>query len=563
MTIALDPSKDVLVPVRAFKQLASANKFGEYDSLAEEVQEHLRLDDDKIESDAKYKFLKKNSDEFKALERGFKQLDDRIRGFPDNQELWLIRCFLAPFEGRITDPAKMIWETLESASGTANLTQVEREAREFQQTRKRNYQALATACQALQTSCSTVSDALAAFTTALTTGGAVPTTGAPATAPPATAPNLANIKTNLVKTENAAVLAALGINLNQVQPIPWTELRTKILQALSDTNKAETVRTFLTTNGINITGNPANSIPETLTESKILKNLKQEKKLYLAGFSTRSEYMARLLEVKTMLNEQVNDAQNQERLKIKTFVDSMTYNLLPAGTLATGLQDGLSRINQTLDRLQESLKRLKTTKMLHSKGLISNTEYMATLVEVKKNIEENKKIQLNEFFLITALFAALGAVFGWFTAKWAANRFGAYGSPGDHNSRRGNNQQTRDERQTQQSVTSILAGLGGGLDPEGRVVGVDGRPAPNPSEELAKLKTDMANAKTNLTGLVGEATPLLAASPTQIAQRVAATSNQDQINTTGAALLSTITAQDLVGKITAVENGITTLERTP
>lgn len=521
MTIALDPSKDVLVPVRAFKQLASANNFGDYESLAGEVQEHLRLEDDKIESDAKFKFLKKDSDEYKALERGFKQLDDRIRGFPDNQELWLIRCFLAPFEGRITDPAKMIWETLESASGTANLTQVEREAREFQQTRKRNYQALATACQALQTSCSTVSDALAAFTTALTTGGAVPTT-----------------------------TPASGAATTQTQ----------------------------------------------VRESLIVNNLKQEKKLYLAGFNSKSEYMSRLLELKNLLLEDqpttapasgaagaattgqaaatgqaattapapaVTQDQVQERLKIKTFVDSMSYNLLPAGILATGLQDGLSRINQTLDRLQESLKRLKTTKMLHSKGLISNTEYMATLVEVKKNIEENKKIQLNEFFLITALFAALGAVFGWFTAKWAANRFGAYGSPGDHNSRRGNNQQTRDERQTQQSVTSILAGLGGGLDPEGRVVGVDGRPAPNPSEELAKLKTDMASAKTNLTRLVGEATPLLAASPTQIAQRVAATSNQDQINTTGANLLSTITAQDLVGKITAVENGITTLERTP
>ena len=512
MTIALDPSKDVLVPVRAFKQLASANKFGEYEELAEEVQEHLKLDDDKIESDAKYKFLKKGSDEFKALERGFKQLDDRIRGFPDNQELWLIRCFLAPFEGRITDPAKMIWETLESASGTANLTQVEREAREFQQTRKRNYQALATACQALQTSCSTVSDALAAFTTALTNGGAVPTT-APAT----------------------------GAATTQTQ----------------------------------------------VRESLIVNNLKQEKKLYLAGFNSKSEYMSRLLELKNLLLEDqptpapatgaattgqaattapapaVTPDQLQERNKIKTFVDSMTYNLLPTGTLATGLQDGLTRINQTLDRLQESFKRLKTTKMLHSKGLISNTEYMATLVEVKKNIEENKKIQLNEFFLFAALFAALGAVFGWFTAKWAANRFGAYGSPGNHDSRRGNNQQIRGQDQSQQSVTSILAGLGGGLDAEGRVVGVDGRPAPNPSEELAKLKTDMASAKTNLTRLVGEATPLLAASPTQIAQRVAATSNPDQINTTGATLLSTITAQDLVGKVTAVENGITTLERTP
>lgn len=561
MTIALDPTKDVLVPVKTFKQLASANKFDEYEELAGEVQEHLNLKENQIESDAKYKFLKRGSDEFKALERGFKQLDGKIRGFPDNQELWLIRCFLAPFEGRITDPAKMIWETLESASGTANLTQVEREAREFQQTRKRNYQALATACQALQTSCSTVSDALAAFTTALTTGGAVPT--APTPAP---APTLATVRANLAKSENAAVLTALAIPADQVPTLPWEDsgetlgLRTKILQALADSAKSAIVRPFLTANGI--TGTDPRTIPERLTESKILRNLKQEKKLYLAGFSTRSEYMARLLEAKIMLNE-VTDAENAERTKIKTFVDSMTYNLLPTGTLATGLQDGLTRINQTLDRLQESLKRLKTTKMLHSKGLISNTEYMATLVEVKKNIEENKKIQLNEFFLITALFAALGAVFGWFTAKWAANRFGAYGSPGNHDSRRGNNQQIRGQDQAQQSVTSILAGLGGGLDAEGRVVGVDGRPAPNPSEELAKLKKDMASAKTNLTRLVGEATPLLAASPTKIAQRVAATSNQEQINTTGATLLSTITTQDLVAKVTAVENGITTLEGTP
>jgi hypothetical protein len=459
MSLTLDLSKDVLIPVKVLKNF-SDETYKNYSELAGQIFLHLSdkdkgIDEDKLKKDKKYSFLVEDTKEFKAFDEKFKNLHSAIQSFPDGESAWFIRSFLFLFGGNITEEARIVWDGLNSKEEN-RISEIDEAAKIYIRTMQDRSKKLAEACKAFQEGAVAVTDKL---------------------------------------TEFAASLPPLG---------------------------ATTVT----------------------TESY---SLKTTKKLYETGLISASDYqMAALLNQK-ILKEQTPSTTTApppdvaiEKEKISQWASSLKLTLEPIGSLTVGLQDAESKAA--------------------SAGVGAVQESKARFIKsyIKKRILQEKREQLNEF-LISLLLGALAAVFAWYTAKWATNKFNGYVVDGKVSQ---GQVRIEDSKTQQANVAAFVAAQNAGIGPNGQLMGADGKVVQPSTTVMNKIQYNIRNAKTNLQSLVEQANTLLAENPTKVSARVGATTQQQiaSVDTIATELLNTINNHNLVTKLVTVQTAIEAIE---
>ena len=456
MTLALDPKKDILVPVPVLKKFADNNKFGNYPELAEEIRvvlpEEQGIPEEKLDKDAKYSFLKEGTEEYKRLEAKFKELDANISSFANTQQARLFACFLYPFEGKVTDQANIIWQALLTASDEYNLKNVEEEAKQYRQKRQQAFTNIANLNKKLQEDISNLAPLTEAFTKAL---------------------NAAGFGSSLTESRN-------------LQSVKKQYMLDKKLYENLLIDRSEYLASLVKTKNLilELKNDVVGAAPTIIVPSlrninnqkrKVINRFKVTKKLYEHDLLTRSEYMAALLEVRNILMEDptapapaatnaapvaANAAAIQETIKgIKEFFQGIEYTLKPLGTLAVLLQDGLTRVRGSLN--------------------------------------ESKKEPLNEIVIsLPFILAALAAVASWFAGRWSAKKFGGYFS-GNHIQPSGYNQ-IKSPTEQEKIAATLLSGLNAGLGPTGQLIGDDGKEVAATYESIKSIETELTNSRANI-----------------------------------------------------------------
>jgi len=480
-----DPKKDQLVPVDAFKKFAGV------------------LDLETVKNDS---FMEKMfQDEKKRNEKKekIKAIAAAISGIkaPENKRAWFAKFFLVPFEGKASKEAKELFEAISKTDGFKELVAA---TDRYNQNFKANTDEVANAAKALSDVIqNTLTPATAQFAEAYkaqasqqaqaTPQQAAPapagTTGAPVAPPPGTLQKLKDVfadNPNVLQT-----LSVLGLGDKTIDDPKTTS--TDIINAISKANDQQkaVLAPLLQQVNLNINSLPN---PEQLTE-KLKRSLDLTKKLYEFGFIDKTEYLAAIVKTKKVLAEAqpaaapaaqpVNPAQQQSQKPKDPILSGLStltgQNKPEEGELVTlsqssgTMQQAMTDLGKSVIAESLSLKQKKLVKLNLQKQILS--EYLATG-------EVATKTQLNEFFLMALLLAALAGVVG-----WAIKTLG----PILKNSLTGTEPSGRSTKvDSAKQASEIASAVGAGYSPNGQITDASGKTVPDPKTKIEEFKKTLA-----------------------------------------------------------------------
>ena len=476
MALKLDINKDTLIPSQAFQEWAE--KF-----LTERGMETS------VQIPVIGALFRRN----KNLQGKLEELKEKIDRCPAGSDVWFSRMFLWPFGGRVTDDAKSYFDELGKKGSLDNLEAAARQANAARQTNGTNLDAACTAAlNLLENQTDGLPAAVGALGKALSTptaapaGGAQPAAGAPAGTEPTSASILQSIL-NIPEGERGAKFSPLAKEINWLsQPnvaaaIPTTEAKKntflgRLKTALDDTGKADALESLLGGLAPPVTVKQAkaalNAAP--VSESRMFSSLDI---LLESGRITQEDYnrtSKRLLRTSSIINEAPptappttppTEAEKTEaektaaiaanKVKFDGFVSSIAANCTTLATELKGLQT-----------LGKNLAKQTVAESVHNQVIKAHIKKRILQETAGKDSRE----QLNEFFLIAALLAALtGAI------AWAAAKIGDFfkGSPYGHST------PTYAPRATPEQATKAVEDLSNsitaGYGPDGMLVDAAGR----------------------------------------------------------------------------------------
>ena len=467
MALKLDIKNDTLIPSQAFK------------TWADEVLTERGMETS-VQIPVIGALFKRN----KNLQGKLEELKTKIDRCPAGSDVWFSKMFLWPFGGKVTDDAESYFNEL---GKKGSLDKLETAARQAAADRQTNGTKLDAACAAALDLLENPNEGLPAAVGALgkalsSTPTAAPAGAAPAGGAPAggATPTSASILQSIMAissdaTKFAPLATAVGwINAQTSQPkklstqtdIPNRQaFLTALKTAVNDTTKTDALTPLLA--GLNVTVDQAKAAlnaPATVAESRMFSSLDI---LLESGRITQEDYnrtSKRLLRTSSIINEQAPTPTPAEKtaaiaankVKFDGFVSSIAANCTTLATELKGLQTlGKNLAKQTV--LGESVHR-QVIKSHIKKRILQETA------------GKDSREQLNEFFLIAALLAALtGAI------AWAAAKIGDFFK----NSEYGRGTPTYSPRATPEQATKAVEALGSsitaGYGPDGMLVDAAGR----------------------------------------------------------------------------------------
>lgn len=458
MALKLDIKNDTLIPSQAFK------------TWAEEVLTERGMETS-VQIPVIGALFKRN----KNLQGKLEELKTKIDRCPAGSDVWFSKMFLWPFGGKVTDDAKSYFDEL---GKKGSLNKLEEGAIEAARLRQTNGTKLDAACAAALNLLENANDGLPAAVGAL--GKALSTTTAPPEAAPVTKESLTTslltaIAAGKDSPESDSILTTLGYGAaakDYVKTEPGTtQLLGKLKNALDNPTKPAALTTFL--QGLTPTATPeqakaALADVTAVAESRMFSSLDI---LLESGRITQEDYnrtSKRLLRTSSIINEaapptptppteaEKTAAIAANKVKFDGFVSSIAANCTTLATELKGLQTlGKNLAKQTV--LGESVHR-QVIKSHIKKRILQETA------------GKDSREQLNEFFLIAALLAALtGAI------AWAAAKIGDFFK----NSEYGRGTPTYSPRATPEQATKAVEALGSsitaGYGPDGMLVDAAGR----------------------------------------------------------------------------------------
>ena len=425
MALKLDIKNDTLIPSQAFK------------TWADEVLTERGMETS-VQIPVIGALFKRN----KNLQGKLEELKTKIDRCPAGSDVWFSKMFLWPFGGKVTDDAKSYFDEL---GKKGSLDKLEEGAIEAARLRQTNGTKLDAACAAALNLLENPTDGLPAAVGALgkalsTTPTAAPAGAAPAGAAPAgaapagAAPTSASILQSIMAISSdvakfAPLARAVGwINAQTSQPKQLgsrtsVEARqaflTALKTALNDQTKTTTLTTLLGGLAPPITPEQAKTALNAsapVAESRMFSSLDI---LLESGRITQEDYnrtSKRLLRTSSIINEQTPPtpapAEKTEaektaaiaanKVKFDGFVSSIAANCTTLATELKGLQT-----------LGKNLAKQTVTESVHRQVIKSHIKKRILQETAGKDSRE----QLNEFFLIAALMAALTGAIAWAAAK--------------------------------------------------------------------------------------------------------------------------------------------------
>jgi hypothetical protein len=455
MALKLDIKNDTLIPSQAFK------------TWADEVLTERGMETS-VQIPVIGALFKRN----KNLQGKLEELKTKIDRCPAGSDVWFSKMFLWPFGGKVTDDAKSYFDEL---GKKGSLDKLEEGAIEAARLRQTNGTKLDAACAAALNLLENPTDGLPAAVGAL--GKALSTT----TAAPEAAVTKDSLTTSLLTAitagvdspDSGSILTTLGYGAaakDWVKTVPGTtQLLGKLKTALDDPNKPAALTTFLQGLTPSLTPEQAKAALESVAavaESRMFSSLDI---LLESGRITQEDYnrtSKRLLRTSSIINEQATPAPPTpaektaaiaaNKVKFDGFVSSIAANCTTLATELKGLQTlGKNLAKQTV--LGESVHR-QVIKSHIKKRILQETA------------GKDSREQLNEFFLIAALLAALtGAI------AWAAAKIGDFFKGSEY----GRGTPTYPPRATPEQATKTVEDLGSsitaGYGPDGMLVDAAGR----------------------------------------------------------------------------------------
>ena len=466
MALKLDIKNDTLIPSQAFK------------TWADEVLTERGMETS-VQIPVIGALFKRN----KNLQGKLEELKTKIDRCPAGSDVWFSKMFLWPFGGKVTDDAKSYFDELRKKG---SLDKLEEGAIEAARLRQTNGTKLDAACAAALNLLENANDGLPAAVGAL--GKALSTTTAPPEAAPVTADSLYTLFNTAIQGEAeptppagapapaGPIAAALGYantaKAYVVTPDGKTDLLRKIKAALELSTINPAISTVLSAARPQVAVDQAKAAlnAATVIESRMFSSLDI---LLESGRITQEDYnrtSKRLLRTSSIINEapaptpappEKTEAEKTaaiaaNKVKFDGFVSSIAANCTTLATELKGLQTlGKNLAKQTA--LGESVHR-QVIKSHIKKRILQETA------------GKDSREQLNEFFLIAALLAALtGAI------AWAAAKIGDFFKGSEY----GRGTPTYSPRATPEQATKAVEALGSsitaGYGPDGMLVDAAGR----------------------------------------------------------------------------------------
>jgi hypothetical protein len=462
MALKLDIKNDTLIPSQAFK------------TWADEVLTERGMETS-VQIPVIGALFKRN----KNLQGKLEELKTKIDRCPAGSDVWFSKMFLWPFGGNVTDDAKSYFDEL---GKKGSLDKLEAAAIEAARLRQTNGTKLDAACAAalnlLENATEGLPAAVGALGKALSTTTAAPE-AAPVTKESLTTSLLTAIAAGKDSPESDSILTTLGYGAAAKEWVKAesgkTQLLGKLKTALDDGSKKAALTTFLKGLNPSLTPEQAKAALADVTavaESRMFSSLDI---LLESGRITQEDYnrtSKRLSRTSSIINEQAptpptpaapektpaekTAAIAANKVKFDGFVSSIAANCTTLATELKGLQTlGKNLAKQTA--LGESVHR-QVIKSHIKKRILQETA------------GKDSREQLNEFFLIAALLAALtGAI------AWAAAKIGDFFK----NSEYGRGTPTYSPRATPEQATKAVEALGSsitaGYGPDGMLVDAAGR----------------------------------------------------------------------------------------
>ena len=379
MALKLDINDDTLIPSQAFQRWAA-------DVLTERG---MQTSGKNILTG----LFKRNKD----LQKKLKELKTKIDRCPAGSDVWFSKMFLWPFGGKVTDDAESYFKEL---GNNGHLDTLETAATTAITLRQTNGTQLAAACAAaiavVGDGATSLPAVVGKLAVALTT-----TAPPPPPPPPGGGGTLASLKTKLLADPSLFSLFSPALQAGNIPSMRGDRILTGINAArLIPASKAKLDR-VLTAAGYN----PA-AMPATLTEQleySGMSELVESGKITLEDYNRLSNRLLR-----TPLNEgptpEAAAAIAANKAKFGGFASSISANCV---TLAAEIK-GLQTLGQNLAK----------------QTMVESPQAQVLKAHIKKRILQetagkDSREQLNEFFLIAALLAALTGAIAWATSKIA------------------------------------------------------------------------------------------------------------------------------------------------
>lgn len=468
MALKLDINKDTLIPSQAFQEWAE--KF-----LTERGMETS------VQIPVIGALFRRN----KNLQGKLEELKEKIDRCPAGSDVWFSRMFLWPFGGRVTDDAKSYFDELGKKGSLDNLEAAARQANAARQTNGTNLDA---ACTAALNLLENQNDGLPAAVGAL--GKALSTPTAAPEAAAVTADSLYALFSDAIQAEAeplpppassaGPIAAALGYAKSAKEYVKIADGKADLLRKMKKALNVAPVNTSI--NAVLTGAVPAVAVAEAqealkgvadpVSENRMVSSLDI---LLESGRITQEDYnrtSKRLLRTSSIINEEPAPAPPAPPPAEKTKAEKT------AAIAANKVKfDGfVSSIAANCTTLATELKGLQTLgKNLAKQTVAESVHNQVIKAHIKKRILQetagkDSREQLNEFFLIAALLAALtGAI------AWAAAKIGDFfkGSPYGHGT------PTYAPRATPEQATKAVEDLSNsitaGYGPDGMLVDAAGR----------------------------------------------------------------------------------------
>lgn len=478
MALKLDINKDTLIPSQAFQE------------WAEKVLTERGMETS-VQIPVIGALFKRN----KNLQGKLEELKTKIDRCPAGSDVWFSKMFLWPFGGKVTDDAKSYFEEL---GKKGSLDKLEEGAIEAARLRQTNGTKLDAACAAalnlLENQTDGLPAAVGALGKALSTPTAAPAGAQPAAggaqpagaAPAGTEPTSASILQSImaISREQAKftpLATAVGwINGQSNQP-KQLNARTRqaflaaLKTALDDPSKTTALDSLLKGLTPQVTVEQAkaalNAVP--VSESRMFSSLDI---LLESGRITQEDYnrtSKRLLRTSSIINEAAPAAPAPAPPPAEKTEAEKTAAIAANKVKFDGF---VSSIAANCTTLATELKGLQTLGKNLAKQTVAESVYNQVIkAHIKKRILQetagkDSREQLNEFFLIAALLAALtGAI------AWAAAKIGDFFKGSEY----GRGTPTYSPRETPEQATKAVEDLSNsitaGYGPDGMLVDAAGR----------------------------------------------------------------------------------------
>jgi len=482
--LTLNPKNDQLVPINALKAWS--------ENLEKQQKDPTWLD--KI-----FGKTKEAAEKIGEINNVIKRLPAPTQ--EKGARAWFLKVFLAPFDGKVTDEAKEIFEKLKKDK---SFQQLEQQADEYEQKLKTATTNAAKAAQALNTLLlDQLSPALAAFSQKYeveksqprppATSPVAPQAGAPgaASTPVATAPTGAptpqaeSISHELYQSKK---LLELGFITENEYLAKLVEIKTCLQEASQGVSPQPQVQS-LPRNGRlarrSPRPRPPNNQPAEATPAAAQAT---------QGVAPEPAQAALPPQPAAQTPAPQGAGQQQEdpvTAAIKGLMGGPNAEQAKNGSIgqlsaiATGLQDQLTKYAQTGSMQESYTPKQKEFAKLHAKKQV--------LSEYIKTGEKPSKIQLNEFLLTGLLLAALAGALAWAAGKLGGLFKDAW--PSD-NSRPSHN--TGSGRDTQKDLQASASALAAGVNAKGDLVTIDGKTAQSAAAALQPHITSITTCNNNI-----------------------------------------------------------------